>query len=174
MAAPPFVPIDPVDRPRSYASPAYVPDPWTADRPAAIGGRQPSGTRLGYQGPDQGYALLLAARLRDQVAVTADEHVDDAIQGCLGVALRRASLFGRAPVMHDLTVALTIFGFLDEHPPADLVAYRRQRFEGVAHLSHHYAQARAIADSVPEATLRMSPAQVARSYPGSWPQLVGA
>ena len=33
---------------------------------------------------------------------TASTH-DDAIAGCLGVALKRASLFGRAPVIHDLT-----------------------------------------------------------------------
>jgi pimeloyl-ACP methyl ester carboxylesterase len=44
----------------------------------------------------------------------------DAIVGCIGVALKRASLFGRAPVLHDLTVALTIWGYLGDAPP-DLV-----------------------------------------------------
>ena len=102
MAAPPFVPVDPVDRPRSYESPDHVPDAWTGERPAALGGRQPSGARLGNQGPDQGYALLLAERFRDRVQVTEGERVDDALTGCLGLALRRASIFGRAPVVLSL------------------------------------------------------------------------
>jgi len=29
-------------------------------RPAEVQGRQPTGARLGFQGPDQGYALTLA------------------------------------------------------------------------------------------------------------------
>lgn len=173
MAAPPFVPVDPVDRPRAYESPTHVPDSWTGGRPAAVGGRQPSGARLGYQGPDQGYALLLAERFRDRVQVTEGERVDDAITGCLGVALRRASIFGRAPVVHDLTIALTIWGFLDATPPVDLVAARRPIFEGVANVAHHYAEARAIVDGVPESTLRMSVGDVTRAYPSQWPSLLG-
>ena len=50
-----------------------------------------------------------------------DEHESDAIAGCIGVALKRASLFGRAPVLHDLTAALTVWGFLGDAAP-DLIA----------------------------------------------------
>jgi len=174
MAAPPFVPVDPVARPRTYASPPHVPASWSAERPAAVEGRQPAGPRLGYQGPDQGYALLLAARLRDQVRVGAGEDVDDALTGALGIALRRASLFGRAPVVHDLTIALTIWGFLDPTPPADLVALRRARFEGLANVAHHYGEWREIVDQIPEATLRRSPVEVTAAYPRDWRNLVGA
>lgn len=173
MAAPQFVPVDPMARPRSYGSPDHVPAPWKADRPAAIAGRQPSGSRLGSPGPDQGYALLLAERIRPRVVVAAGESVDDALAGCLGVALRRASLFGRAPVIHDLTVALTIWGFLDANAPEDLVALRKHDFDGVRHLAHHYAEARAITDRVPEASLRMSPDQVTRAYASNWRTLLG-
>ena len=35
------------------------------------------------------------------------------VGGVLGIALRRASEFSRAPVIHDLTIAFTIWGFLD-------------------------------------------------------------
>ena len=49
------------------------------------------------------------------------ESVDDAVSGCTAVALRRASLYGRAPVIHDLRIAFTIWGFLDAAPPAELV-----------------------------------------------------
>jgi hypothetical protein len=173
MAAPPFVPVDPVDRPRAYQGPDHVPARWTGGRPADIAGRQPGGERLGSQGPDQGYALLLAERVRSRVLVGPGESVEDALRGCLGIALRRASLFGRAPVIHDLHLALTIWGFLDSQPPTELVTRRRAAFEGVANVIHHYAEARAIVDSVPDATLKMSVAQVEAAYPGQWRNLLG-
>ncbi len=68
MAAPKFSPVAPLDDARGYESPDHVPDRWSADRPAEAG-RQPTGARLGFQGPDQGYALTLAARLRPEVQV---------------------------------------------------------------------------------------------------------
>jgi hypothetical protein len=173
MAAPKFVPVSPVDRPRSYESPDHIPESWQADRPAELAGRQPVGPQLGYQGPDQGYGLLLAERFREKLQLQQAEDADDAIQGCLGVALRRASLFGRAPTVHDFTVAFTTWGFLDPSPPAGLVELRRPRFEGVRLVVHHYAEGRAIADAVPEATLRMSHQAVQDAYPDRWRELLG-
>ena len=174
MAAPQYVPVSPVDKPRSYESPDHVPESWRADRPAEITGRQPEGAQLGYQGPDQGYGLLLAERLRKRLHMQSGEIVDDAIQGCLGVALRRASIFGRAPTIHDFTVAFTIWGYLDPSPPVDLVTLRRPLFEGVRNTGHHYAEARAIADLVPEDTLRKAHQEVLGEYPGSWRELLAA
>lgn len=173
MAAPQFVPVDPMERPRAYRGPDYVPAPWSAERPAAVVGRQPSGPRLGSPGPDQGYALLLAERMRDRVVVSDGESVDDVLAGCLGIALRRASIFGRAPVMHDFTIALTIWGFLDPNPPAELVALRREAFDGLRHLAHHYAEARALVDGIPEQTLRKSHGMVTGDYPSRWRDLLG-
>jgi hypothetical protein len=173
MAAPRFVPVSPVDRPRTYESPDHVPEPWRPDRPAELSGRQPAGAQLGYQGPDQGYGLLLAERFRDRLQLQQSEVAEDAIQGCSGVALRRASMFGRAPTIHDFTVAFTIWGFLDPSPPAELVAKRRPQFEGVRHVGHHYAEARAIADEVPEATLGKPHQQVVSEYPSAWRELLG-
>ena len=118
--------------------------------------------------------MRIASTLRPKVQVTAGENVDDAIRGCLEVALRRASLFSRAPVVHDLTIAFTIWGFYDPSPPAELVDLRGEMFEGLRLVEHHYAEARAVADSVPEATLRMSPDAVASAYPGEWRSLLGA
>jgi hypothetical protein len=174
MAAPQFVPTSPVDKPRTYESPDHVPEVWKADRPAELTGRQPVGPQLGYQGPDQGYGLLLAERFRERLQSQPAEHADDAIQGCLGVALRRASIFGRAPTIHDFTVAFTIWGFLDPSPPTELVALRKPLFEGVRHVVHHYAEARAIASLVPEATLRRPHGEVVKAYPDSWRELLGA
>jgi len=173
MAAPPFVPVDPVDRPRAYSAPDSVPAPWTGDRPGTITGRQPGGTQLGSQGPDQGYGLLLAERMRAKLRLAPGELADDAVRGCLGVALRRASLFGRAPSIHDLTVACTIWGYLDPAPPAELVALRQPLFAGVANTLHHYAEARTIVDLVPDDTLRMPVTEVTASYPARWAALLG-
>ena len=119
MAAPRFSPVPPTDRSRYYESPDHVPDSWSPDRPGDIEGFQPEGPRLGEQGPDQGFALHIAAQLRPKLQMQPGEHADDAIRGCLGVALRRGSMFSRAPVVHDLTIAFTIWGFYDPAPPAE-------------------------------------------------------
>jgi hypothetical protein len=174
MAAPQFVPTRSTDPVRSYDSPDHVPGAWRASRPGDLTGRQPQGAMLGAQGPDQGYAIGLANRFRDRLHVADGESIDDALRGSLNIALRRASLFGRAPVVHDLTMAFTMWGFLDAAPPADLLALRRKAFEGVANAAHHYAEGRAIADAVPEATLRMTPAQVTAAYPAKFRELIGA
>jgi hypothetical protein len=86
--------------------------------------------------------------------------------------MKRAALFGRAPVIHDLTVAFTIWGFLTEQAPAELVALRKPLFEEVT-LPTHYAEQRQIVDMVPEATLRMTPAsKVAEAFRSDWRSLL--
>ena len=172
MAAPEHVPVDRSRPVRSYESPPRRPDPWMADRPADLPHGQPEGNRFGHQGPDQGYALLLAERFRGKLRLTPGEHERDALAGAVAVALKRASLFRRAPVVHDLTVALTIWGFLDE-APEELVALRRKLFEEVAH-PHHYAELRHIADLVPDAVLRKSPAEITLGARHDWRDLLAA
>ena len=172
MAAPKFSPTPVVDTTRSYGSPDFVPGPWKPIRPGDIEGFQPSGDRLGYQGPDQGYALKLANGFIDRLQLLPGEKAHDAIAGCLGVATRRASLFGRAPVVHDLTIAFTIWGFLGRRHSEDLLEMRRPLFAGLGH-GHHYTEIRAIADRVPESTLCMSPQEVDAVYPAQWRELLG-
>ncbi len=172
MAAPDYVPIKPTDDPRSYKSPPWRTGEWRADRPAeVVGTGQPQGDRLGSQGPDQGYVWKLVGRFYDKLVLTEGERRDDVAAGCVGVALKRASLFGRAPVIHDLTVAFTVWGFLDPNPPPDLVELRRTMFQGVAN-THHYPQQRAVVDAVPEATLRRTPGQVAVEHTSDWRSLL--
>ena len=173
MAAPKSAPAGARES-RYYTSPDVVPEAWSPERPGVVEGPQPAGRLLGAQGPDQGYALMLAARLATRIRLQGRERLDDAIRGCLGIALRRASLFSRAPVIHDLTNAFTIWGFFDPTPPDDLIARRPQLFEGVGDVDHHYAEGRRIADLVPESTLRMTPEQVAAAYPARWRELTGA
>jgi hypothetical protein len=174
MAAPRFSPVPPTERPRYYESPDHVPAPWSPDRPGDIEGFQPTGPQLGSPGPDQGFGLRIANRLRPRLQLQTGEHPDDVVQGCLGVALRRASSFSRAPVVHDVDLAFTIWGYFDPDPPADLVALRSRLFEGLRHVGHHYTEARAVADMVPETTLRMTPDEARAQYPANWRSLVGA
>lgn len=160
MAAPEFVPVRP-GTPKVYESPPRRPDSWKALRPGeVVEGGQPTGARFGYQGPDQGYAIKLANSLRGSLNLTKGEHVDDAISGCLGVAMRRASIYRRAPMMGDVKHALNLFGFLGNDPDAELVAFRKPLFTEVAN-PHHYIEAGHVASLVPEATLRLSPDAVA-------------
>ena len=138
-----------------------------ADRPGeVVGDETPAGPGLGYQGPDQGYALKLAERFAGRLVLAAGEREDDTLAGCVAVALRRASVFGRAPVMHDLRLALELFGFLDG-ADAELVDWRRTRFAGAA--GHHgYHVKLRLAALVPEETLRLTPAVIAGDRRENW------
>jgi hypothetical protein len=153
-----------------YESPPRRLGSWTNDRPGDFVGRQPLGPGLGVPGPDQGYVLKLVRQFEGQLTLAEGEHEDDAIHGCVPVALKRASLYGRAPVVHDLTVAFAAWGFLAEPDPA-LLELRRSLFEEVRQ-PHHYLNKRLIADSVPESTLRMTPAQVQQQVATNWRQLI--
>jgi len=167
MAAPEYVPVAQGDRPReTLGTPGH--GGWTATRPGDLTDRQPTGAYFGNQGPDQGYAMVLAQRFHGRLLV-ADEDEHDVEAGCLGVGLARASLFGRAPVIHDLDLAYGLWGYLDP-APAELVAFRKPLFAGA---SHHYWDQRAIVDLVPEATLRLTPAE-ARRRVGEWRSLLGS
>lgn len=172
MAAPRFAPVPPTEPVRYYESPDFVPDGWEPGRPGEIEGRQPAGERLGYQGPDQGYIITLANRARSRVKLVGGEDMDDVLRGCSLIALRRASLFGRAPSVFDLNLALSLWGFLTDSPPADQVAVRKELFIGVGNV-HHYKEGRALADMVPETTLRMAPEFVALEAPTKWRELTG-
>ncbi|MDP8987696.1 MAG: hypothetical protein M3N25_07790 [Actinomycetota bacterium] len=167
MPTPEFVPSTPGQQPRR-GLPLPPARGWTADRPADLGPRQPTGATLGHPGPDQGYALALAAHFLDRLVLADDEHAEDAVAGCVGVALKRASLFGRAPVIHDLDMAFTLWGFLGDAPP-ELVRLRRPLFQAAA---HEYGEQRAIVDRVPEATLRLTLPELKQRWPAEWRQLL--
>lgn len=166
MAAPEYVPTTKDQQPRrGLQLPAAR--PWVADRPGELRAEQPSGPSLGSQGPDQGYALVLAKRFADRLVLDGVS-ADDAVAGCLGVGLHRASIFGRAPIIHDLEVAFRIWGFLGD-APRELVELRAPLFQAA---SHHYWDQRAIVDRVPESTLRLDHREVATRFASDWRSLL--
>jgi hypothetical protein len=170
VGAPEYVPVDRTRPIRAYESPPRRDGSWLPNRPGDLVNGQPHGDRLGNQGPDQGYVLSLVRHFHGKLTLTAGEHERDALAGAAAVALKRASLFGRAPVIHDLTVALTIWGFLGDAPP-ELVTLRKGLFEEVSH-PHHYAEQRGLADLVPEAVLRSTPAQITAAHRADWRSLL--
>jgi len=163
VAQPEFVPLHAGDRVRpAERLPAH--GGWRQDRAAElVSPGVPTGARFGTPGPDQGYGLTLAQRFADRLELAEGEHGEDIVAGCLGVGLRRASLFGRAPVIHDLDLAFTVLGYLGG-APGDLVAFRAPLLRGAA---HDYWVQRDVADKVAEATLRLTPAQ-ARAKLAEW------
>ena len=167
MSQPAYVPQRATDRVRE-AERLPVPDHWWQDRPGElIDPIRATGANLGIQGPDQGFGLKLARRFAAKLVLGDHEHAADATIGCHGVAEKRASLFGRAPVIYDYELAFTLWGFLGSAPP-ELLAFRAPLF---AEAAHHYASQRNIVDLVPEATLRMTPQEV-RNRMRDWRQLL--
>ena len=167
MPQPDYVPLSRADevRPAERMPPA---DRWMADRPAEVWAQgAPDGKGLGSPGPDQGYGLKLARRFVARLQLAEGEHAEDAVSGCLTIGLKRASRFGRAPVIHDMELAFTLWGFLGG-VPADLIEFRKTLFQACA---HDYWQQRAIADAVPDETLVLTPAQV-RDRLSDWRSLV--
>ncbi|HXZ82800.1 MAG TPA: hypothetical protein VED84_03500 [Acidimicrobiales bacterium] len=169
MTQPRYAPIAIEDEVR----PGYrlgPPRPWTADRPADFRANRPvSGRGTGSAGPDQGFALLLAERLAHRIVAEPGERREDILAGAVAIALRRASLLGRAPVSVDIECALDLFGYRAPAPP-ELVEFRRSLFDGV---SHDYWAQRALANRIPESTLRLTIPEIDASA-AEWRDLLRA
>ena len=168
VTQPSFVPIVEADQVR----PAYrlkVPSIWTQSRPSEVRGTsQPGAGSWAGPAPTRASPSSWPAGSRTVWCWPTGDSAEDAIAGCTAVAMRRCASFGRAPAVYDLTFAFTLWGFLGG-APADLVEARSPLFRSA---SHHYQAQRAIADSVHEETLRLTPEAVADRI-GEWRELIG-
>ena len=171
MAAPEYVPAKPMDDVRTYESPPRRPEPWIARRPGELRAGNPRGVAFGDPGPDQGYCVILAKRLAGNVILQTGEELDDVIAGCVGVGLKRASIFGRAPIIHDMTAAYTIWGFLDPSPDAELARLRKAAFDECA-LPGHYGERRRIVAAVRDDAVRKPHPTIADHYASDWRSLL--
>jgi hypothetical protein len=157
MTQPTFVPITEADQVRP-ALHLDVPGAWTTSRPAELKTPiAPKGRSIGTPGSDAGFALRLAARFAHDLKLREGENEHDVVLGCALIAARRAALFGRGPSIYDVQVALGLWGFLRQDIPAEVVRVRRQAFSSV---SHDYVAQRSLVEAVPEASLRLTPAEV--------------
>lgn len=121
---------------------------------------------MGTQGPDQGYVYKLVGLFDDKLQLGRVSH-DDAVAGCSAIAMRRSALFGRGPIVHDLTIAFTIWGFLDPRPDGRLVQLREEKFSQIKS-NHHYVERREVVDLVKESALMMSKDEVSNAYAAGW------
>lgn len=158
MATDPFVAPELDDLPRqlpNLAPGVRVPPAkaWRATRPGDLEAGQPTGALLGRPGPNVGYALSLANRMRDKLSLAPHESVDDAIAVIGELAMKRSASFGRAPVLHDIEIAASLLGYQGDVDPG-FVSWRSHMTHGA---DHEYGVRRAIVDAVPDAVLRMPP-----------------
>jgi len=173
MTQPKFAPILEADEVRDVLR-LPPPPPWTPHRPADFrpSPHQAHRPNTGVPGPDQGYALALAQRFQGRLRLSDEEHAEDVLAAAVAIGLRRAALYGRAPISGDVALALNLFGYLDE-APAELMAARERYLGGAA---HDYWQRRDVSEAVPEATLRLKPEDVRAGLaadPGCWRVLAG-
>jgi hypothetical protein len=158
MPTDPFVAPELDDRPRqepNLAPGVHLPaaHTWKADRPGDLVAGQPTGSLLGRPGPNVGYAVTLAGRLRDSVRLAPHERVDDALAVIAELAMKRAASFGRAPTLADVEIAATLLGYQGECPDA-FAAWRRDVAHGA---DHDYGVRRALVDAVDDGVLRLPP-----------------
>ena len=158
MPTDPFVAPELEDRPRqetNLAPGVHLPaaHSWRADRPGDLVAGQPTGALLGRPGPNVGYAVTLAARLRDSLQLAPHEHLADALAVIAELAMKRAASFGRAPTLLDVETAAALLGYQGEVDDA-FAAWRRDISHGA---DHDYNIRRALVDAVPDAVLRMPP-----------------
>lgn len=167
MTQPDYVPLRPSDRIRPSER-LTVPGPWRPDRPADLtGGVSPTESLFGSPGPDLGYGLKLAHRFANRLQLAPDESTEDVIVACFACAAKRASSFGRAPVVYDLEWAYTLWGALGD-APRELVNFRRRLLRGAA---EDYWDQRAVVDRVRPEVLRLTAAEV-RTRLGDWQSLL--
>ena len=158
MPTDPFVAPELDDRPRqetNLAPGVHLPaaNVWKADRPGDLVAGQPTGNLLGRPGPNVGYAVTLAGRLRDSVQLAPHEHVADALAVIAELAMKRAASYGRAPTLADVEIAATLLGYQGEVDTA-FAAWRGETAHGA---DHEYGVRRALVDAVPDAVLRLPP-----------------
>lgn len=169
MTQPSYVPIYGADQVRASLR-LHQPPVWMAARPGEL--KYPvevGGRNRGAPGPDQGFALHLARQFEPKLVLDPEEHAEDVIAGGAAQSMRRAALWGRAPMLADLEAAFTLWGYLEE-APGSLVERRKVLFSGAA---HDYATQRRICDLVSEELLRMPAAELREraGEPGAWQAL---
>jgi hypothetical protein len=156
MPTDPYVPLTIDEAPRqepNLAPGSHFPPSrsWRADRPGDLGAMQPKGALLGSPGPNVGYALRLANRVRDRMKLEPHEEVEDAIAVVAEIAMKRAATFGRAPTVNDIDFAMELLGYLGD-APEDVRTWRPHVVRAAA---HDYAVRRAVVDTVSTGLLRL-------------------
>jgi hypothetical protein len=170
MAAPRYVP-PPVQQAKYYQSTTKKKHSSGVDRPAEVYKRNGDEAGTGNPGPDQGYALRLVKEFKDKVFLFQGEHWQDASEVAVITALKRASIFGRAPCIHDIEAGLWIWGYLDSNPEDQLIEIRKGNFGHIGS-GHNYLKRRYVSDAVSSLGLKRSIDQIRTDYEKDWRTMI--
>ncbi len=167
MPTDPFVASDLDDHPRQQqnlpSGAAYPPARgWRGGRPGELAPGRPSGPLLGSPGPDVGFGYTLAQRSKERLRVATHEHQADAVAVVAEVAMKRAALLGRAPVVADIDVAVALLGYNGDADPE----FVERRVALVHGADHDYVVRRSFVDAVPEEMLRLRIADITQQTEG--------
>ena len=118
---------------------------------------------LGRPGPNVGYAYTLAERAANRLRLDPSEHKDDAVAVIAEIGGKRAAMFGRAPVIADVDVAIMLLGY---DGTADS-SFLRTRAHLVHEAAHDYPRRRALVDAVSDDLLRLRGLELEQRV-GAW------
>lgn len=170
MAVPSYVP-NPVRQIKHYRSAKKIRHESGVFRPAEILVNQSERAGTGNPGPDQGFALRLVKAFKGLVSLSPKEKWADASEVAVITALKRASLYGRAPCHYDLEVGFRVWGYLDPDPDSDLIDLRINYFPHIGS-GHNYLKRRKVADALSSAKLRQPLEVIRQSYESDWRILI--
>jgi hypothetical protein len=167
VAVDPFVASNIDDAPRAKPAPGPA-FRWQAARPGDSTVPQTAdGPLFGTPGPDLGFALTLAARLRPRLRLGHHEHAADAEAVAAEIGMRRSAEAGRAPMADDVEFGFTTLGYLSDAPD-DLVTWRRPR---VRHAAHDYRRRRFLVRAVAPETMGLTLDEVRAQVGRGWRSL---
>ena len=149
MGQQPNIELEIADLPRPTGHPP-APRRWSPNRPGELTSpdQVPWGGAFGTIGPDTGYAMKLVRERT--IPLGPGEHTLNAEIGIAAVAAARASYFGRAPTPGDVSVAMTILGYVPDGMPPDLLAQlATDRVRWMVNLGHDDAKVRQLVAGVP-------------------------
>jgi hypothetical protein len=86
---------------------------------------------FGLPCPDAGYALFLAALAVEHLVLEFGDRRDDAECAIATVAVRRAGMLGRAPLLQDVEIGRTLLAY-DQPTDADFARWRARWICGIA------------------------------------------
>ena len=156
MTQPDYVPVASGSQLREVESLAIA-EGWTPSRPSELAPLKVSaveqGTMLGTPSPDSGFALKLARIRVHKLELAEGEHGEDVERAVAAIAIKRAALFSRAPVIYDVDFAIALLGYDESDIPAEVLAHRKSVISGV---SHDYFKMRRLLEAIGPETLTAS------------------
>lgn len=115
------------------------------------------GTGFGTIGPDSGYAKTLVNTRGLELA--DGEREGNTKAALAAIASARAALFGRAPTVHDVDLAIVLLGLDPELPDAVRADLSTKRGDWFAAAAHHPAKLYDFVSALDTAVLQLTAAE---------------